>query len=183
MKYTHGENIFDKFFNEREALIEQFKKGDISKKEYIEEGYFTIKEMDIKPFKIIDNFDKAIFNYQYYNTMAKFFYLKANEIKKYGKHIEKSKELLQKVDEYYYKKDRATLKAVEIKEFYGVEVYYIQVKSEYLKRKLYEVIFDDHPGVILHSTSEWLLKRFKEENIFDEKLKKSLISNYVNQKY
>ncbi|KAB3531622.1 hypothetical protein F8154_12570 [Alkaliphilus pronyensis] len=183
MRYIPGENIFDKFFNERESLIEQFKKGDITKKEYIEEGYYIIKHMDIKPFKIVDNFQKAIFNYQYYNTMAKYFYLKANEIKKHGKHIEKSKELLKKVDNYYHKKDKATLRAVEIKDFLAVEVYHIQVKSNYLKRRLFEIIFKDHPEVILHSTSEWLLNRFKEEGIFNDKLKKSLISNYVNQKY
>lgn len=183
MKYSFRDNIFQRFFKEREGLIQQFKKGDISKKEYIEEGYYSLQRLDIKPFMRIDSFEKAIYNYQYYNTMAKFYYLRAQENKKYGKHPEEIKEMLKKVDEFYYKKDQATLKAVEMKDYYGVEAYYIQVTSQYLKRKLYEIVFDDHPEVILHSTSQWLLNRFQDEGIFSEGVRRSLIANYVNEKY
>ncbi|MBM7616341.1 hypothetical protein JOC73_002923 [Alkaliphilus hydrothermalis] len=183
MRYIPRENIFQKFFKARESLIQQFKKGDITKKEYIEEGYFEIQRLDITPFKVVDSFEKAIFNYQYYNTMAKYYYLQANQIKKYGKHMEKYKEFLKKVEDFYYKKDRSTMKAIEVLDYWGVEAYYIQVSSTYLKKKLYEIVFLDHKDVILHSTCQWLLDRLKEEGIFKEGVRKSLIPNYVNQKY
>ncbi|GAB6087121.1 hypothetical protein JCM11672_23930 [Alkaliphilus crotonatoxidans] len=183
MKYEPRENIFQLFFKAKEGLIQQFKKGDISKKEYIEEGFLDIQRLNIKPFKRVDSFEKAIFNYQYYNTMAKYYYLKANEIKAYGKHMEKYKEFLGLVDDYYYKKDRATLRAIEVLEYWGVEAYYIQVSSKHLKHKLYEIIFHDHKEVILHSTSQWLLNRLQQEGIFKEGIKRSLIENYVNEKY
>ncbi|WP_026478736.1 DUF6648 family protein [Alkaliphilus transvaalensis] len=183
MRYVPRENIFQKFFKARESLIEQFQKGDLSKKEYIEEGFYDIQRLEIKPFKIVDSFEKAIFNYQYYNTMAKYYYLQSNQIKKYGKHMEKYKEYLQKVDDFYYKKDRSTMKAIELLDFYGVEAYYIQVSSTYLKKKLFEIIFLDHKDVILHSTSQWLLERLQREGLFKEGVRKSLIANYVNEKY
>lgn len=183
MTYKARENIFDKFFKHRGGLIQQFKKGDISKKEYIEAGFAYIHQEGLKPFKNVDSFEKAMYNYQFYNTMAKYFYLKSNEIKSYGKHPELLKEHLEKVDYYYRKKDQATLRAIELLDYYGVEAYYIQVQSSYLKKKLYEIQFEDYPDYILHSTSEWLLKRLQEENIFKEGVRRSLISNYVNEKY
>lgn len=183
MRYEPRENIFEQFFKAREGLIQQFKKGDISKKEYIEEGFADIQRLKIKPFQRVDSFEKAIFNYQYYNTMAKYYYLQAKEIKNYGKHMEKSKEFTRLVDDYYYQKDKATLRAIEVLDYWGVEAYYIQVSSTFLKRKLYEIVFKDHEGVILHSTSLWLLKKLEEEGIFKEGVRKSLIENYVNEKY
>lgn len=183
MKYTAGENIFDKFFQQRQSLIQQFKKGDISKKEYIEESYAYIQQNDIKPFKRVDNFNKAIYNYQFYNMMAKYCYLKSKEIKKYDKHLEIHKEYLEKVNYYYSKKDQSTLKAVELLDFYNVEAYYIKVTSSNLKENLFEVIFKDNEQVILHSRSEWLSERLKEEGVFKEGIKKSLIENYINEKY
>ena len=183
MAYETRENIFEKFFNHRGGLIQQFKKGDISKKEYIEAGFAYINQEGLKPFKNVDSFDKAMFNYQYYNNMAKYYYLKSNELKHYGKHPEHHKEYLEKVDYFYKKKDQSTLKAIELLDYYGVEAYYIQVQSSYLMKKLYEIQFEDYPDFILHSTSEWLLSRLKDEGIFKEGVRRSLIASYVNEKY
>lgn len=183
MKYTAGENIFDKFYQQRQSLIHQFKKGDITKKEYIEESYAYIQQMQIRPFKRVDNFDKSIYNYQYYNMMAKYSYLKAKELKKHDKHPEIYREYLEKVNYYYHKKDLSTLKAIEILDFYGVEAYYIKVNSSNLKDSLFEIVFKNYEQVILHSKSQWLLERLKEEGVFKEGIRKSLIENYINQKY
>lgn len=183
MKYEPRTNIFEQFFKARESLIQQFKKGDITKREYIEEGYRDILRLEIKPFQRVDNFQKAIFNYQYYNTMAKYYYLQGNLIKEYGKHMEKYTEYMERVDHFYYKKDRSTLRAVELLDFLGTEAYYIQVSSKHLKRKLFEIIFYDYEGVILHSTSEWLQQRLEREGVFQPGVRKSLIENYVNEKY
>lgn len=183
MAYMTRENIFDKFFKHRSGLIQQFKKGDITKKEYIEAGFAYIHQEGLKPFKNVDSFEKAMYNYQYFNTMAKYYYLKSNDIKLSSKHPELHKEYLEKVDYYYRKKDQTTVKAIELLDYYDVEAYYIQVHSSYLKKKLYEIQFLDYPDYILHSTSEWLLSRLKEEGIFKEGVRRSLIASYVNEKY
>lgn len=44
------ETTFDKFFSNRESLIYQFKKGDITKKEFIEEHYAFIMRLNLKAF-------------------------------------------------------------------------------------------------------------------------------------
>ncbi|ABR49793.1 conserved hypothetical protein [Alkaliphilus metalliredigens QYMF] len=183
MKYVPRQNIFKDFFQQREAFIVQYKNGDMTKKEYIEESYFYMKQNDIKPFQKMDSFEKAIYNYQYYNMMAKYCYLQAKEIKKYGKHSEKQREYLQRVNQYYYQKDKSTMAALEVEEFRGVEVYYIRTKSSYLKDQLYEIVFKGHKGVILHSKSAWLRERLEDEQIFSEVIKNSLIENYINEKY
>ncbi|SDK08813.1 DUF6648 family protein [Natronincola ferrireducens] len=183
MRYVQGENIFEKFFNQRQSLIQQFKKGDITKKEYIEESYGYIKQMNIKPFKRVDNFNKAVYNYQYYNMMAKYCYLKAKEIKRYEKHPELHKEYEDKVNYYYHKKDQTTLQTIELLDYYDVEAYYIKVTSSYLKENLFEIIFKNHDQVIFHSRSQWLLNKLKEEGVFKEGIRRSLIENYINQKY
>ena len=53
---------FDFFFENRDALNYQYTKGDISKKEYIEEHYYYIMQMKLKPFQKIDSFEKGIYN-------------------------------------------------------------------------------------------------------------------------
>ena len=183
MKYIPGENIFEKFREQRKALILLLRNGDITKKEYIEESYIYLKQMDIKPFKIVDNFEKAVYNYQYYNIMAKHSNLQAKEIRKYGKHEEKYKEFLEKVRYYYHKKNKITLKAIELLDFYNVEAYYIKVKSDKLKNKLFEIIFYDYDDVVFHSKSKWLADKLKQEGIFKDEVKHSIVSSYVNEKY
>lgn len=183
MRYIVGENIFEKFFKQRESLIQQFKKGDMTKKEYIEESYSYIQVMNITPFKRVDNFNKAIYNYQYYNMMAKYCFLKAREIKRYDKHPEIHEKYMDRVNYYYHKKDQTTLRAVEILDYFDVEAYYIKVTSDYLKDRLFEIIFKDYKDIILHSKSQWLQNRLEEEGVFKEGIRKSLIENYINEKY
>ena len=183
LKYIHGENIFEKFSDQREALIEQFKKGDISKKEFIEQNYSYIKRMDLKPFNNVDSFDKAIFNYQYYNMMAKYCYLQSKEMRRNTKHVDLTKDLMGKVNYNYRKKDDSTLKAIELLNYSNVEAYYIKVSSENLKEQLFEVVFKDYPQIILHSRNQWLVNRLRDEMVFKEGVRRSLIDNYINEKY
>lgn len=183
LRYIHGENLFEKFSNHREALIEQFKKGDISKKEFIEQNYSFIQRMNIKPFKNVDNFDKAIFNYQYYNMMAKYCFLQAKQMRKNDKHTDLTNDLMDKVNYNYRKKDDSTLKAIELLNYTNVEAYYIKVSSENLKKQLFEVTFKDYPKIILHSRNQWLVNRLRDEMVFKEGVRRSLIDNYINEKY
>ena len=183
MKYVVGENVFDKFKEKRESLIIMLKNGDISKTEYIEESYFYICDHGVKPFKNVDNFNKAVFNYQYYNMMAKYSKLKAKEIEYYGKHEKLGRDQRERINKYYHEKNRTTLKAIELLDYQGVEAYFIKVWSQNLKDKLFEIVFRDYPSVVFHSNGEWLRKRLEEEGIFHHIRKKSIIESYVNERY
>ena len=51
-----------------------------------------------------------------------------------------------------------------------------------LKNKLFEIILHDK-NMILHSTSKVVLNRLKNENVFNDTVKKSLIDEYINHRY
>ncbi|RQD69753.1 MAG: hypothetical protein D5S00_05825 [Tindallia sp. MSAO_Bac2] len=183
MQYIQGENLFDKFFEQRESLIFQYKKGDLSKREYIEESHAYLIKQEIKPFKNVDSFEKAVFNYQYYNIMAKFFHMKSEILRNSAKHPELSVQYQEKRDKHYHLKDRMTWKAAKIKDFYDLEAYYIKVSSSQLKKVLFEVIFVEHPSFVFHSKSRWLRERLQQEGVFSDQTRRSVIENYVNEKY
>lgn len=184
MSYRMQENVFDKFFNNREGLIRQFKKGDITKREFIEEHYNFIQRLDLRPFKNgINSFEKGIYNYQYYNMLAKYNYMKSKDKKLQQKHPQLANKLRRDSNYYYRQKDKTTLKLLEHLEFCNVEAYFVKVKSKVLKDKLFEIVLLDYDNFILHSVSDWLLERLKEEDVFIDEKRKSIIDKYINEKY
>lgn len=177
------ENFFEKFFEHREYTIRQFLQGDLNKREYIEESYYYIKALDVDPYKNIDNPEKAIYNYQYYNMTAKFLKLKAKELSKYGKHPEKVNEYMERVNWCYKNKDYATLKLLELLDYMNIDAYYIKVQSKELRNKLFEMVFYDYKDLVLHSVNQNIVQRLKENYVFKDGLKKSLIDSYINARY
>ena len=71
--------IFETFFQNRSSLIIQYTNGDITKKEFLEYNFDFVQEMNIKPFSRIDSFEKGMYNYQYYNVLAKYYTMLAKE--------------------------------------------------------------------------------------------------------
>lgn len=178
------ENFFDKFFEHRDYLNRQFHQGDITKKEYIEQSYYYLTDMGQKPYKIVDNKFKALYNYQYYNMTAKFYQLRLREMVKYGKHPEKEKELSAKIQGYYYNKDRSTIKLLELLDYNDVHGYFIRVKSKELRNKLFEIVItSDDLTAVLHSVNPVIAERLIEHNVFDKKSRKSEIDGYINSRY
>ena len=76
------QNKFNKFLQHRQSLLFQYKMGDLTKNEFIERNFDTISRLGIKPFWRIDNTKKAIYNYQYYNVLAKYYYRQAMDFPK-----------------------------------------------------------------------------------------------------
>ncbi|MDD5945101.1 MAG: hypothetical protein PUD43_05230 [Clostridia bacterium] len=172
-------NAIEKYFRYRQSLIDQYVKGDMTKREYLQANYEAVVYNDIKPFKNVDTVLKGLFNYQYYNARAKE-KKQASTIKDLD--YDEKKEYIDSCNYYYGKKDRATLKVLELLDFKGVEAYFIKVRSKELKGKLFEIVLTEY-NMILHSTNELILKRLREENVFCEESKKSLIDGYINQRY
>ena len=174
---------FDRFFEEREALIYKFTKGDISKKEFIEEHYYFIMRLGLKPFNKIDSFEKGIYNYQYYNAIAKYNKLKAKDKKLAEKHPELVREILKNVKTAYRDKDYSITRLLRFLKYENMDAYFIKSKSDFLDNKLFEIELLDYDGVILHSINSGLLEELKREGVFQEIRKKSKIDEYVNNKY
>ena len=172
-------NAIQKYFKYRQSLIDQYAKGDMTKREYLRKNYEAVVYGDIGPFRNMDTVEKALFNYQYYNALAK-----------ENKTISTSRDMdydlkqdyIEKSNYYYSKKDKATLTALRMLDYKGVEAYFVKVRSKFLKGKLFEIVIEEE-NIILHSTSPLILKCLREEGVFQEESKKSLIDEYVNHRY
>lgn len=185
--YTKG-TIFEKLLTHRKSLILQFSQGDISKREYILENFRYIQNLRKEPYSKIDSFEKGFFNYQYYNSLAKFYKIEASYTKNrrdLGDQEERKyyKECLDKSNEYYNLKDRSALKILELIDFVNVEAYYIKTQVPYFKGKLIEIVLHDYDDIIFHSRSSYVLERLKQINIFQDEYRKSVVDSYINQKY
>ena len=173
-------NKFDEFLLNRKNLIDQFNKGDLSKEEFIESNYNFVHSLDIKPFQKIDNIKKAIFNYQYYNVLAKYYQKKAHDLPKF--HAARN-DFFSLSEGYYQQKDNVTLKLLKVIDFKDVQSYFVRVNSPNLKKKLIEIVIDDYETLVLHTTSERVLESLIRENVFSDKLRDSLVDEYINRKY
>ncbi|MTI47017.1 MAG: hypothetical protein FH761_04215 [Firmicutes bacterium] len=183
MSRLKKKNIFDKFFENRDSLIIQYRNGDMTKREFLQLNFDFIQQMRVKPFSKIDSYEKGMYNYQYYNVLAKYYTMLGVDMKRQGKHYNYFKHHLNKAHYYYNEKDKSTLKLLRHLEFENVEAYFIKVESKRLKDKLYEIVLKDYEFAIFHSKSNWLLKILKEEGVFISGKKKSLIDGYINEKY
>lgn len=172
-------NAIQKYFKYRQSLIDQYRKGDMTKGEYLQKNYNAVVYGNIGPFTNMDTLDKALFNYQYYNALAK-------EMKSISTpnnmEYELKRDYLEKSNHFYHKKDRATLVALRKLDFQGTEAYFVKVHSKYLKGKLIEIHIPEE-DIILHTTSPLILKTLREEGVFFEESRKSLIDDYVNHRY
>lgn len=183
MDYGLSENLYDRIWRKKDALIQQFVKGDLTKREFLIENFELVQNMNMKPFTRIDCFEKGFFNYQYYNTLAKFYRMEAGGERNNSKHPEIYREYMDKSHYFYDKKDRTVFKVLEVVDFKNVDTYYIKVKSAYLRNKLIEIVFKDYDNVIFHTKSPYIAKRLSEEGLLYDSVKKSLIDHYINEKY
>ncbi|MBQ3616372.1 MAG: hypothetical protein II993_10315 [Anaerotignum sp.] len=172
-------NAIQKYFKNRQCLIDQYTKGDMTKREYLRKNYEAVVYGDIGPFRNMDTVEKALFNYQYYNALAK-----ENKTISTSRDMdyELKQDYIEKSNYYYSKKDRATLTALRMLDYRGVEAYFVKVRSKFLKGKLFEIVIAEE-DIILHSTSPLILKCLREEGVFHEESRKSVIDDYVNHRY
>jgi hypothetical protein len=181
--FKQNKTIFDEFFEHRDMLIIQHMNGDINKKEYLELNYKYMLERGVKPFQRIDSFEKGMYNYQYYNMMAKYHMMIAQEIKDKGKHVSFYSKYLNEADYYYNEKDKTSFRLLRFLNYENVDAYFIKMESVNLEGKLYEIVLSDFEYAVLHSKSLWLLEVLKKEKVFNDERKKSVIDYYVNSKY
>lgn len=191
-------NKFERFLKHRQSLLLQYKMGDLTKNEFIEENFNTIERLGIKPFSRVDNIKKAIYNYQYYNVLAKFYYRQSRD---YPPGSKQRRYLLSQSESCYYEKDKVTMSLLKLLDYKNIEAYFVKVKSKRLKNKLFEIVIYDPDAlmeintlsipfggpeadnVILHSKNKTILKRLREEKVFRDEKKRSVTDSYINQKY
>ena len=140
LKQKLEDQMFEKFFFNRDDLINRYATGSMSKTEFIELNYKFITDLKLKPFEgKLDDYKKCIFNYQYYNILAKYCNLKAQDLEFYDP--KQSRSYKKEEFEYYKLKDSATQAMLECVEYQNVEAYLLKLNSKRLSGELFEVVF------------------------------------------
>lgn len=175
--------MFQSFFDNRSSLIIQYANGDISKREFLEYNFDIVHNMNLKPFSKIASYEEGMYNYQYYNVLAKYYNMVAKDGRgtiDHDKHFAYYKNM---ANEHYEEKDKATLELLNYLNFSNVEAYFIQVESKFLQDKLYEIVLLDYKEAIFHSKNLSLLETLKEKGVFIDEMRESLIDEYINERY
>lgn len=176
-------DMFGDFFRKRSLIIEKLSKGEINKKQFMEDNYNLVRRSSIIPFLKIDTYEKGMYNYQYYNVLAKYYNMLAHEAKDIRKNQKYYQDYLNKSNNFYHEKDRMTLEILKYLKFKGVEAYYIEMESKRLSGELFEIALLDYEEAIFHSKAKWLLDVLQEEGVFLNNERKSVIDHYINERY
>lgn len=167
-----------KFIELRDFYITQLEKGKITKKEFNHKNYDIFKKLNLRPFSVLDSFDKAVYNYAYYNSKAKLA-LEEQELQKKANNLKKSKIFENNKLNYYSQKDKATLYMVNSEDGSQMEAYYIKIHSKNLS-DIFEINFKNKNKIILHSKSDEIRDILIKKGCFDSEIRKSIIDSYVN---
>lgn len=181
--YSINGGVFENFFKRRSFLIKELEKGNLSKKQFLEHNFNLVRRASMKPFLRIDTYEMGMYNYQYYNVLAKYYKMLAKESRDLNKPERYYREYMNKGNNYYNEKDKSTLSLLEYLDFKNMEAYYIDVNSKSLNGKLFEIVLLDHEEAIFHSKSESLLERLREQKVFKNEMKRSIIDQYINESY
>lgn len=166
----------------RNNLIDELDNKKINKEEFIQKNLKILDNSGIKPFASIEDYNMGIFNYQYYNLMAKYYNMLSNKAK-LSKNDKKYKMYKNMSRNYYNEKDKSIFSILEIIQFLNVEAYFIKTESKNLNSRLFEIWVKDYEKTIFHSMNDRLLEMLRENNVFIEEIRESLIKDYINELY
>lgn len=176
-----GEAFIDNFLKRRSELIRSYEAGEMTKKDFLIKNFDLSNQSNIRPFTRVDSFEKGLFNYQYYNCLAKYYHALGQKAR--GKSNRAYCRWLSLSDKYYQLKDRAALALLELEDFEGVEAYYVYTDSRALSNRLFEVVMVEREEAIFHSVASWLAQVLKDRGVFKSETRHSLIEIYINDTY
>lgn len=167
------------FIRLRSEYIDLLDQKKISKIEFNERNNKLFTELNLRPFSKLDTFEKALFNYNFYNTKAKLALFNANRHREQNRDKKYKKEMNLKLN-CYDEKDKATLAMIKLEDPTKIEAYHINLHSKNLGSSIFEVNFIDRDKVILHSKNEDIKQLLLDIGAFDQEIRSSLIDSYVN---
>lgn len=192
-KFISQQLFFDIMLNEKEKLekfdrwrkeaIDLLTDGSIDKNEFLDINYEYIRKMELKPYSQINNILEGIYNYQYYNILAK---RANNEANKFLNNPKKKRIYTRYINDrenYYCLKDHTTKSIIKLVDYENIESYYIRLLSKRLTGKIFEIVLLDYDKVILHSKDKNILEDLKYHQVFDDTVQLSKINEYVNRSY
>lgn len=174
---------FRHFMERRSALIRAYERGDLNKKEFLQSNLKDMHNSNVRPFLLIDRLEKGIFNYQYYNALAKSYRMEARRLKGRQKCNREYSRCLSMAEKYYGKKDETILEILNFVDCKNVYAYFVHCDGKKLQDRLFEIVFIEYPEYILHSTSREIYRYLLDRNSFKEEKMRSKIDMYINDRY
>lgn len=172
--------LFETFRKESIDLLEESK---VDKETFLATNLAFLEKLNLKPFTNIKSISQALYNYHYYNLLAKKSNLDAQKIIHNTKKKKQYVKNINQRENYYYLKDMATLRLLELLNYEYIESYYIILKSTRLKGEIFEIHVKCLNQTILHSKSKVILQNLRDHDVFIEEERQSLIDSYVNKTY
>ena len=174
-------NRLEEFMEKRTFLIDQLDAEKISKTQFIEENFLLIDRLSMVPFRHVVNYEQALYNYHYYNHLAKYWNNMAQEQKR--KNQKKYQKAWNKSRNYYAEKDKSIRNMMQLQDMSQVEAYFISMHSKKLQNNLVEIVLKDKKQCILHTMNPEIISILNGCGVLEEKERKSLIDSYVNTGY
>lgn len=163
--------------------IDLLSNSKIDKDEFLNRNYKFLTDLGLKPFSQIRDLEEAIYNYQYYNIMAKRSNTKALKIVNKFRKKKQYKQYINNRENFYYLKDLASKRLLELVNYENTEAYFISLRSKRLTGKIFEIVISNYDKIILHSKNEEILKSLIDKKCFSKESRKSKIDSYVNKSY
>ncbi len=183
MKTTAEERGFRKFFLARNELIDRLEDGSIDKRAFLQENLALIERLHMRPFTVLNSYERCMYNYQYYNVLAKHYNTLAQEQGQDRKGRRNYERYMNKVRNYYVEKDKATKRLLEVLDYRGIEAYPLLVRSTRLNERLFEIRVIEKERAILHSMCEIIKASLIARGVYQSEPKESIIDSYVNIGY
>lgn len=173
----------ERFIELRNQYIDLLNEKKITKLEfnYLNNEIFNI--INLRPFTVLNCFEEALYNYNYYNSKAKISLQEEKNFrsKKDSRSQKRAKQHENNKLNYYSHKDEAIHKMVEIEDSKYIEAYYIEMKSKNLNNLIFEINFKNREKVILHTKNEEVKKLLIKKSVFLDEIRVSLIDSYINK--
>lgn len=178
--YKSEKNKLDKFILLRNKYIDMLESKQISKIEFNHLNNQIFQNLNLRPFTVLDSFEKALYNYNYYNSRAKICLEECNKYKNLG-NLKKAKIADNNKINNYYHKDNSIIYMLEFENSEDVKAYYVHMNSKSLSDQIFEIHFEKRDRVILHSKNKIIKDLLLKKNCFLDEVKESLISEYINK--
>lgn len=177
--YKSEKDKLDRFIELRNIYIDLLENKSINKKEFNHKNNEIFKMINLRPFVVLDSFEKALYNYNYYNSKAKI------DMENYNRHRNsknnrKAKIALNNTSNNYCLKDESVMAMILLEDPKYIEAYYINMHSKKLSDQIFEIYFTNKDRIILHTKNIKIKKILEDLGCFDKNLRESLISSYVN---
>lgn len=175
--------ILKSFLKERELIIDKLSKEEIDKREFLIENFEIIKKFNIKPFNKLNTVNKCLYNYQYYNILAKYYKFQLDSIPNRKKICSRGRLCKCNINNYYIEKDKATFAMLNILGKEDLVSYPLILNSSRLNLKLIEIILLNYDKIILHTISNDIKNELIKKGVFSFSPRESKINHYVNASY